>query len=129
MSKSFVIFLLTCFILSQASVFAGNYSTHEQGIQLYREENFEYALELFHQLEKIAPSSVLFYYLGLTYRQTGDLHEDRTLIWLSVNISGSAYGFMAFNVIRYKPADTSDLCVLVLIKSLVENFTQYDIST
>ena len=41
----------------------------------YKQENFEEALQLFKQLEKIKPSTVVYYYLGLCYKETGDYEK------------------------------------------------------
>lgn len=48
----------------------------QKGIMEYRAENYEEALELFKQaLEKEPKSTILLFYLGLTYKQTGDFEN------------------------------------------------------
>ena len=48
----------------------------EKGIQNYRQENYEEALDLLQKARESLPaSSTLAYYLGLTYKQTGNYPE------------------------------------------------------
>jgi tetratricopeptide (TPR) repeat protein len=48
----------------------------KKGIQEYRAENFEEALELFKEARKTLPdSSIVAYYMGLTYKLTGKYKE------------------------------------------------------
>lgn len=45
----------------------------KEGVTQYRNENFDEALEIFlHARERFKDSSVLSYYLGLTYKQLGE---------------------------------------------------------
>ncbi|MBF0567169.1 MAG: DUF560 domain-containing protein [Nitrospirae bacterium] len=46
----------------------------DEGIAQYKEENYEEALELFKRAKAELPgTSVLYYYIGMTYKQLGDL--------------------------------------------------------
>lgn len=47
----------------------------EKGILEYRAERYEEALEIFEEAYKRSPSTVLNFYLGLTYKQVGDLKK------------------------------------------------------
>jgi tetratricopeptide (TPR) repeat protein len=64
----FLSFLLTF----PLSLYAGG-DSFQQGINEYQKENYEEALELFKKAKAESPdSSEISYYLGLTFRQTGD---------------------------------------------------------
>jgi tetratricopeptide (TPR) repeat protein len=66
-----IIFILTLiFIFFSFSVNAEELL--QKGIEQYRAENFEEALEIFNEAYKRKPSTLLSFYLGLTYKQTGE---------------------------------------------------------
>ncbi len=44
----------------------------QKGIEQYRQENYEEALEIFKKIYISQPSTLASFYLGLTYKQTGD---------------------------------------------------------
>jgi len=44
----------------------------KKGIEEYRAENYEEALVIFKELSQRAPSTIVSFYLGLLYKQTGD---------------------------------------------------------
>lgn len=44
----------------------------QKGIEQYRQENYEEALEILKEVYKTKPSTITAFYLGLTYKQTGD---------------------------------------------------------
>lgn len=50
----------------------------------YREENFEEALELLKKAETLEPSTLVYFYLGLTYKQLGNLNEAKRYLELSL---------------------------------------------
>ena len=47
----------------------------KNAVNQYKEENFEEALQLFKKLETIKPSTVVYYYLGLCYKETGEYEK------------------------------------------------------
>ena len=47
----------------------------QKGIEQYRAENFEEALDIFKEAYKRQPSTLLSFYLGLTYKQTGQYRK------------------------------------------------------
>lgn len=47
----------------------------ERGILEYRAERFEEALEIFEEVYRTSPSTLVSFYLGLTYKQVGDLRK------------------------------------------------------
>lgn len=53
-------------------------------IMQYREENFEEALELLKKAETLEPSTLVYFYLGLTYKQLGNLNEAKRYLELSL---------------------------------------------
>ena len=60
----------------------------EKGIEEFRKENFEEALDIFKKVrEDTGPSSLLSFYLGLTYKNMGDLKNAKTYLRESVDLS------------------------------------------
>jgi len=47
----------------------------QKGIEQYRAENYEEALEIFNEAYKISPSTTVSFYLGLTYKQIGEARK------------------------------------------------------
>jgi len=71
-------FIINVLILSLFIFFAVSVNAEEllqKGIEQYRAENFEEALEIFKEVYKKEPSTVASFYLGLTYKQTGDYRK------------------------------------------------------
>lgn len=71
---SLIIFLLFLSLIFSPDLSSGN-SLLDRGIQHYRNENFEEALDIFLQAYKASPSTTLSFYIGLTYKQTGELRK------------------------------------------------------
>lgn len=44
----------------------------KKGIEQYRAENYEEALEIFNEIYKTSPSTTVSFYIGLTYKQIGE---------------------------------------------------------
>lgn len=60
----------------------------ERGIMEYRSENFEEALEIFTALRARLPkSSLVAFYLGLTYKQLGELKEAKVYLREALNLT------------------------------------------
>lgn len=49
----------------------------QKGIEQYRQENYEEALEIFKEVYRTQPSTLVSFYLGLTYKQTGDYRKSK----------------------------------------------------
>lgn len=47
----------------------------QKGIEQYRSENYEEALEILNEVYKTSPSTTVSFYLGLTYKQIGELRK------------------------------------------------------
>lgn len=47
----------------------------QKGIEQYRAENYEEALEIFNEVYKTSPSTTVSFYMGLTYKQIGELRK------------------------------------------------------
>ena len=63
-------------------------ATLEQGIIEYRAENYEEAISIFQKIKQEQPnSSVASFYLGLTYKQTGDYKEGAKQFKDAVNLT------------------------------------------
>lgn len=56
----------------------------QKGIEQYRQENYEEALEIFKEVYKTQPSTLASFYLGLTYKQTGDYRTARDYFYKSL---------------------------------------------
>lgn len=72
--KFFIIFLISIFLILPLTIKAED-TLLQKGIEQYRAENFEEALEIFKEAYKTSPTTTLSFYLGLTYKQTGDLRK------------------------------------------------------
>lgn len=67
--------ILIIFILCLFAVTVYAEDLFQKGIEQYRAENFEEALEIFKESFKKEPSTIKSFYLGLTYKQIGDYRK------------------------------------------------------
>jgi len=56
----------------------------KKGIEQYRQENYEEALEILKEVYRTQPSTLAGFYLGLTYKQTGDYRKAREYFYKSL---------------------------------------------
>lgn len=59
----------------KSQVFEDTQITFEKGLFHFKAEEFEEALEIFERVKKIRPTTLVSFYLGLVYKQTGDLQK------------------------------------------------------
>ncbi|MCS7203973.1 MAG: surface lipoprotein assembly modifier [Thermodesulfovibrio sp.] len=64
----FVSFFLIILIIPSTSA----EELFQRGIEQYKKENYEEALEIFKKIYQTQPSTIVSFYLGLTYKQIGD---------------------------------------------------------
>lgn len=53
----------------------------QKGVEQYRQENYEEALEILREVYKTKPSTMVAFYLGLTYKQTGDYRNAKEYLY------------------------------------------------
>ncbi|MDI6865370.1 MAG: tetratricopeptide repeat protein, partial [Thermodesulfovibrio yellowstonii] len=56
----------------------------QKGIEQYRQENYEEALEIFKKIYRTQPSTLASFYLGLTYKQIGDYRSAKKYFYNSL---------------------------------------------
>ncbi|MEN2985936.1 MAG: tetratricopeptide repeat protein [Thermodesulfovibrionaceae bacterium] len=74
--------MLILFILSFASASADE--LFQRGIEQYKQENYEEALEIFEEIYKRRPSTLVSFYLGLTYKQLLNYNKAKEYFYKSL---------------------------------------------
>ncbi|MEN2994553.1 MAG: tetratricopeptide repeat protein [Thermodesulfovibrio sp.] len=76
----FVSFSLIILIITSTSA----EELFQKGIEQYKKENYEEALEIFEKIYQTQPSTIVSFYLGLTYKQIGDYKAARDYFYKSL---------------------------------------------
>ncbi len=92
MRKFFLWLLTSCFLIFTVSTAQSTPQNFlDKGVREYQNENYEEALESFKQAEHLsADSTLLSYYLGITYKQTGNYQEATRYLRKALELSPPA---------------------------------------